>query len=68
MEEERGLMYTKPPSDLSDFAKEKQPEKTEINIHFMICWPHFKNYYEEKNCNAQWPQKYLDKKYRLKQE
>jgi segregation and condensation protein A len=32
LEEERGLMYTKPPSDLSDFAKEKQPEKTEINI------------------------------------
>jgi segregation and condensation protein A len=31
MEEERGLMYTKPPSDLSDFAKEK-PEKTEINV------------------------------------
>ncbi|MFK9093142.1 segregation/condensation protein A [Bacillus salipaludis] len=32
MEEERGLMYTKPPSDLSDFAKEKQPEKTELNV------------------------------------
>jgi segregation and condensation protein A len=32
LEEERGLMYTKPPSDLSDFAKEKQPEITEINI------------------------------------
>jgi segregation and condensation protein A len=32
MEEERGLMFTKPPSDLSDFAKEKQPEKTEMNI------------------------------------
>lgn len=31
MEEERGLMYTKPPSDLSEFAKEK-PEKTEINV------------------------------------
>ena len=25
-------MYTKPPSDLSDFAKEKQPEKTELNV------------------------------------
>jgi segregation and condensation protein A len=32
LEEERGLMYTKPPSDLSDLAKEKQPEKTEVNI------------------------------------
>jgi segregation and condensation protein A len=32
LEEERGLMYTKPPSDLSDFAKDKQPEKTEINV------------------------------------
>jgi segregation and condensation protein A len=32
LEEERGLMYTKPPSDLSDFAKEKQPDKTEMNI------------------------------------
>lgn len=32
LEEERGLMFTKPPSDLSDFAKEKQPEKTELNI------------------------------------
>ena len=32
LEEERGLMYTKPPSDLSDFAKEKQPEKTELNV------------------------------------
>jgi segregation and condensation protein A len=32
MEEERGLMYTKPPSDLSDFAQEKQPEKTELNV------------------------------------
>ncbi|WP_040208275.1 segregation/condensation protein A [Neobacillus jeddahensis] len=32
MEEERGLMYTKPPSDLSDFAKEKQPERTESNV------------------------------------
>lgn len=32
LEEERGLMYTKPPSDLSDYAKEKQPEKTELNV------------------------------------
>jgi segregation and condensation protein A len=32
MEVERGLMYTKPPSDLSEFAKEKQPEKAELNV------------------------------------
>ncbi|MGZ4160744.1 MAG: segregation/condensation protein A, partial [Neobacillus sp.] len=32
LEEERGLMYTKAPSDLSDFAKEKQPERTEIDV------------------------------------
>lgn len=32
LEEERGLMFTKPPSDLSDFAKEKLPEKTEMNV------------------------------------
>ncbi|WP_411254362.1 segregation/condensation protein A [Neobacillus niacini] len=32
LEEERGLMYTKPPSDLSELAKEKQPEKVEMNI------------------------------------
>jgi segregation and condensation protein A len=32
MEEERGLMFTKPPSDLSDFAKENSPEKSELNI------------------------------------
>ncbi|MEH7302417.1 segregation/condensation protein A [Neobacillus drentensis] len=32
MEEERGLMFTKPPSDLSDFAKEKHPERTELNV------------------------------------
>ncbi|MED3562962.1 segregation/condensation protein A [Bacillus sp. MUM 116] len=32
MEEERGLMYTKPPSDLSDFAKDKQPEKADLNV------------------------------------
>jgi len=32
MEEERGLMFTKPPSDLSDIGKESQQEKTELNI------------------------------------
>lgn len=32
LEEERGLMYTKPPSDLSDFSKEIQPEKTDLNV------------------------------------
>ncbi|CAH2715684.1 Segregation and condensation protein A [Neobacillus rhizosphaerae] len=32
MEEERGLMYTKPPSDLSDFAKDFQPQKAELNV------------------------------------
>ncbi|WP_286229044.1 segregation/condensation protein A [Neobacillus mesonae] len=32
MEEDRGLMFTKPPSDLSVFAKEIQPSKSEINI------------------------------------
>lgn len=32
MEEERSLMYTKPPSDLSDFAKEKQPETMESHV------------------------------------
>ncbi|SDM47269.1 segregation/condensation protein A [Bacillus sp. OK048] len=32
LEKERGLMFTKPPSDLSDFAKENQPEKTELNV------------------------------------
>lgn len=32
MEEERGLIYTKPPSDLSDFTKEIQPERTELNV------------------------------------
>jgi segregation and condensation protein A len=32
MEVERGLIYTKPPSDLSEYAKEKQPEKAEINV------------------------------------
>jgi segregation and condensation protein A len=32
MEEERGLIYTKPPSDLSDFAHEKQNVRTELNV------------------------------------
>lgn len=32
LEEERGLMYTKPPSDLSDISKERQPEKSELNV------------------------------------
>lgn len=32
LEEERGLMYTKPPSDLSDFEKDKQQDKTELNV------------------------------------
>ncbi|AZU63203.1 segregation/condensation protein A [Neobacillus mesonae] len=32
MEEDRGLMFTKPPSDLSVFAKEIQPSKSEINV------------------------------------
>ncbi len=32
MEEERGLIYTKPPSDLSDFAKDIQPAKTELSV------------------------------------
>jgi segregation and condensation protein A len=32
LEEERGLMYTKAPSDLSAFAKDKQPEKTDLNV------------------------------------
>lgn len=32
MEQERGLMFTKPPSDLSDFVKEVQTEKTELNV------------------------------------
>ncbi|MBU8879178.1 segregation/condensation protein A [Bacillus sp. FJAT-29790] len=32
MEHERGLMFTKPPSDLSDFAKDIQPENTELNV------------------------------------
>jgi segregation and condensation protein A len=32
LEEERGLMFTKPPSDLSDFAKEKPSEKLGLNV------------------------------------
>ncbi|WP_026563979.1 segregation/condensation protein A [Bacillus sp. UNC41MFS5] len=32
MEVERGLMYTKPPSDLSEYTKESQPEKAELNV------------------------------------
>lgn len=32
LEEERGLMYTKPPSDLSDFSKEVRPGKSELNV------------------------------------
>ena len=32
LEEERSLMYTKPPSDLSDYAKEIKPEKTDLNV------------------------------------
>lgn len=32
LEEERGLMYTKPPSDLSDYAKEVQPKNNELNV------------------------------------
>lgn len=32
MGEERSLMYTKPPSDLSEYAKDMKPDKTEINV------------------------------------
>jgi len=32
LEEERGLMYTKPPSDLSNFTKEIKPERVELNV------------------------------------
>ncbi|QED48491.1 segregation/condensation protein A [Cytobacillus dafuensis] len=32
LEQERGLIFTKPPSDLTDFAKEIKPEKTDINV------------------------------------
>lgn len=31
-EQERGLMYTKPPADLSDFVKDNQPERAELNV------------------------------------
>ncbi|WP_066294684.1 segregation/condensation protein A [Bacillus sp. FJAT-29937] len=32
MEQERGLMFTKPPSDLSDYVKDVQTEKTDLNV------------------------------------
>lgn len=32
MEEERNLMFTKPPTDLTDMAKAVQPEKVELNV------------------------------------
>ncbi|MCM3566737.1 segregation/condensation protein A [Neobacillus mesonae] len=32
MEEERGLMFTKPPSDLSDFIQDSEPAKTELDV------------------------------------
>ncbi|MDP4083812.1 MAG: segregation/condensation protein A [Bacillota bacterium] len=32
LQEERGLMFTKPPSDLTEFAKDKKPEKDERNV------------------------------------
>lgn len=32
LEEDRGLMYTKPPSDLSEYAKETQSDKNDINV------------------------------------
>jgi segregation and condensation protein A len=32
LEEERGLLYTKPPSDLTEFVKDKLPEKAELNV------------------------------------
>lgn len=32
LENERSLLFTKPPSDLSDFAKEITPEKTNMNV------------------------------------
>ncbi|WP_153122714.1 segregation/condensation protein A [Peribacillus tepidiphilus] len=32
LEQERGLMFTKPPSDLSALAKEIEPEKLELNV------------------------------------
>lgn len=32
LEEERGLMFTKPPTDLTEFTKEIKPERTELNV------------------------------------
>ena len=32
MEEERGLMYSKPPSDMSDFVKDIEPPKAELQV------------------------------------
>ncbi|KAB2338964.1 segregation/condensation protein A [Cytobacillus depressus] len=32
LEQERGLMFTKPPSDLSDYVKEAQNEKADLNV------------------------------------
>lgn len=32
MEEDRSLMFTKPPSDLSDFAKDSEQTKSELNV------------------------------------
>jgi segregation and condensation protein A len=32
LEQERSLMFTKPPSDLSDYAKEIQTEKADLNV------------------------------------
>lgn len=32
MEEERGQVFTKPPSDLSDYAKDMQPDKLDLDI------------------------------------
>lgn len=32
LEEERGLMYTKPPSDLSVYSQEREMEKTDLNV------------------------------------
>lgn len=68
LEEERGLMYTKPPSDLSDFAKEKQPDKVEVNITLYDMLAAFQKLLRRKSCSSQWPQRLPDKKYQLKQE
>lgn len=32
LEEERGLMFTKPPTDLTEFTKDIKPERTELNV------------------------------------